>query len=42
LINEGKGFDDVSGMTQLKELVMEGFINVLKPKNIQKKTILEC
>ena len=28
----GKGFDDVAGMTQLKELVLEGFINVLKNK----------
>ena len=31
-IKTGKGFDDVAGMTQLKELVMEGFINVLKNK----------
>ena len=28
----GKGFEDVAGMTQLKELVVEGFINVLKNK----------
>jgi transitional endoplasmic reticulum ATPase len=28
----GKGFKDVAGMTQLKELVIEGFINVLKNK----------
>ena len=28
----GKGFDDVAGMTQLKEFVVEGFINVLKNK----------
>ena len=28
----GKGFEDVAGMTQLKELVLEGFINVLKNK----------
>ena len=28
----GKGFEDVAGMTQLKELVIEGFINVLKNK----------
>ena len=26
----GKGFEDVAGMAQLKELVVEGFINVLK------------
>ena len=31
-IKAGKGFDDVAGMTQLKELVTEGFINVLKNK----------
>ena len=28
----GNGFEDVAGMTQLKELVVEGFINVLKNK----------
>lgn len=31
-IKAGKGFEDVAGMTQLKELVVEGFINVLKNK----------
>lgn len=31
-IKAGKGFDDVAGMTQLKKLVTEGFINVLKNK----------
>ena len=28
----GKGFKDVAGMVQLKELIMDGFINILKNK----------
>ena len=30
---KGRGFDDVAGMVQLKELVIEGFINVLRNKD---------
>lgn len=30
---KGRGFDDVAGMAQLKELVIEGFINVLRNKD---------
>lgn len=30
---KGRGFDDVAGMVRLKELVIEGFINVLRNKD---------